>query len=65
LIRPWRVVRRDDFEATVERRRGVRHLLHFVLTFGMWAFVWIALTVRSRSERRVVYVNGYGNVLTE
>jgi hypothetical protein len=64
----WRVVRRDDFEATVERGRGVRHPLHFVLTlltFGMWAFVWIALTVRSRSERGVVYVNAYGNVLTE
>jgi hypothetical protein len=64
----WKVQSRGDFEAVLVRTKRPNHWLHLALTlvtFYLWAFVWIAKTRESRrnpqSEYRRLSVDTRGN----
>jgi hypothetical protein len=68
----WIVVDKNDRDASaVLRKPGkeVNHILHFliaVFTCGLWAIVWLILTLNREKEQRMrVSIDGYGNLLEE
>jgi hypothetical protein len=64
----WRVESQTDFQAVMVKGRRPNHILHLILTLitlGVWAIVWILLTVLGGEKRSVVSVDEYGNTLAQ
>jgi hypothetical protein len=64
-LQGWRVESRSDTQATLAKGRRPNHLLHLILTlvtFGLWALVWIGVAIASKERRQVLTVNGEGVV---
>lgn len=62
----WRVESQTPYSATLVKGRRPNHLLHLVLsiiTGGLWAiFVWLPLCIFGGEKRRVISVDGYGQI---
>lgn len=63
----WRVESQGDGYAVVVFGKRPNHILHLILTlvtFGLWAIVWVIVAASSKETRRTLQVDGYGNVIT-
>lgn len=62
----WRVdTMIDDYTAVMVKGRRVNHILHLILTlvtFGLWAIVWLILALTTGETRRTVRVDDAGAV---
>jgi hypothetical protein len=59
----YRIESRSDFQAALVRGRRVNHVLHLILTlvtFGLWAIVWIIVAIAGGEKREVVTVDDFG-----
>lgn len=59
------VVAHYDFEAILASGQRPNHLLHFFITFftcGLWAIVWIFLSITNRERRWRVWVDEAGRI---
>ena len=66
----WHVESQTDYQAVLVRpATRINHVLHLLLTlitFGLWAIVWIFLAITHKRERhRVILVDGFGNVTVQ
>jgi hypothetical protein len=64
----WRVESQTDFQAVMAKGHRPNHILHLILTIitvGVWAIVWILVTVLGGEKRAVVSVDEYGNTLAQ
>jgi len=62
----WNVQSQSDYQAVMiqygKKPNHILHLLLTILTAGLWAIVWIILTITSKKEKReVITVDEYGN----
>lgn len=65
-VQGGRVESQTDFQAVVVTGKKVNHVLHLILTlvtFGLWAIVWLGLAVFGGESRHMVSVDVYGQVL--
>ena len=63
-----RVESQSDHQAVVVKGKPVNHVLHLILsivTFGVWAIVWIALAIFGGEKRSMVTVDEYGNAAVQ
>ncbi len=61
-----RVESQSDFQAVVVKGKPVNHILHLILTivtFGLWAIVWLGVAIFGGESRHMVSVDEYGQVL--
>jgi hypothetical protein len=61
----WNVQSQTDYQAVMVKGSKPNHVLHLILTlvtFGLWAIVWIALAFIQKPRHRVIAVDEYGNV---
>jgi hypothetical protein len=59
----WRVESRSEFQAVFARGHRPNHILHLILTLvtlGLWAIVWIIVSIAGGEKRRTVSVDEYG-----
>jgi hypothetical protein len=64
----WRVESQTDFQAVMVKGHRPNHILHLILTIitiGIWAIIWILLTLLGGEKRAVVSVDEYGNTLAQ
>jgi hypothetical protein len=57
VIEGWRVESQTEEAAVMVKGRSPEHILHFVLTvltFGLWAIVWIFVAIFSHEDRMVL-----------
>lgn len=56
---------KSDFDAVIYIQRRVTHVLHGLVTFftcGLWALVWIILSMTHKDpERHAIWVDEYGD----
>ena len=60
----WRVESQTDYQAVIVSGQRPNHVLHLILTlitFGLWAIVWIALVAFGGEKRGVIEIDPYGN----
>jgi hypothetical protein len=60
----WRVESQSDYQAVLVKGKRPNHILHLILTLvtlGLWAIVWIGVTIAGGEKRQVVSVDEYGN----
>jgi hypothetical protein len=63
-----RVESHTDFQAFVVNGRRPNHLLHLVLslvTFGLWAIVWLLVSLIGGERRTALMVDEYGSVFVK
>jgi hypothetical protein len=65
-----RVESQTDYTAIVRYEKSVNHILHLILTIvtaGLWAIVWVILSIVAAAGRKSVAltVDEYGQVLRE
>ena len=63
----WRVESQGDGYAVVVFGNRPNHILHLILTlvtFGLWAIIWIIIALSSGEKRRTIQVDDFGNVIT-
>jgi hypothetical protein len=63
-----RIESQSEFQAVVVRGRRPRHLVHAIAsaaTLGMWASVWILITIAGGEKRTTVDVDRFGNVFVQ
>lgn len=65
-----RIESQTDYTAIVRHGKSVNHILHLILTLvtaGLWAIVWIIVSIVAASGRKAVSltVDEYGQVLRE
>jgi hypothetical protein len=68
IAQGYRVDSQSDFQAVVVKGKRPSHLLHLVLTIitlGLWAIVWIVLSLTMHVHRRLVTVNELGNTTVQ
>jgi hypothetical protein len=68
IAQGYRVESQSDFQAVVVKGKRPSHLLHLVLTIitlGLWAIVWIVLSLTMHVHRRLVTVNEVGNTTVQ
>lgn len=61
----WGVQSQTDFQAVLVKGHRPNHLLHLVLTLltlGLWAIVWVLVTLIGGENHQVIVVDAYGNV---
>jgi len=61
-----RVESQTDYQAVVVKGKKTNHILHLILTivtFGLWAIVWLLVYAFGGEHRWMVSVNEYGQVL--
>lgn len=63
----WHVQSQTDYQAVMLKPgTKVNHLLHLILTLitlGVWAIVWILVTLtHKREHQKVISVDAYGHV---
>jgi hypothetical protein len=59
----WRVQSRTPTQAQLVKGQRVNHILHLLLTiitFGIWAIVWLIVAVRGGEEHAVVTIDEHG-----
>jgi hypothetical protein len=62
----WRVETQTDYQAVMARGHRPHHILHLtIITVGLWAIVWILVTVLSGEKRAVIQIDEYGNTLAQ
>jgi hypothetical protein len=62
----WRIENRSEFQATIAMGHRINHVLHLILTivtFGIWAIVWILLAIFGGEKRQLVTVDDFGNIV--
>ena len=55
--RGWRVESRSDTQAVMVKGHRPNHILHLILTiltFGLWAVVWLLLTALGGEKRKTL-----------
>ena len=55
----WRVESRTDHQAVIVKGHRPNHILHLILTIitlGMWAIVWILLSIFGGEKRKTLAV---------
>jgi hypothetical protein len=60
----WRVESQTDYQSVLVTGSRPNHVLHLILTlvtFGLWAIVWIALALLGGEKRMVIDIDEYGN----
>jgi len=60
----YRVESQSDFQAVLVKGKNTNHVLHLILTlvtFGLWAIVWIAVAVFGGEKREILSVDEWGN----
>jgi hypothetical protein len=60
----FRVESQSDFQAVLVKGKNTNHVLHLILTlitFGLWAIVWIAVAVFGGEKREILSVDEWGN----
>lgn len=70
LMGGWLLINRDDSNASAILGRpgkSVNHILHLLLsllTFGLWVFIWILLTIFQTREKRVsIWIDPFGKCI--
>jgi len=61
----WRIESQTDYQAVIVKGHRPNHILHLILTiitFGIWAIVWILVTLIGGEKRRVVSVDEWGQI---
>lgn len=61
-----RVESQTDTTAVLVRGGRMNHVLHLILTlvtFGLWAIVWLIVALASGEKRQMIRVDEYGNIL--
>jgi hypothetical protein len=62
----WKLVAQTDFQAVMSYKEKSGHLLHFlvsVLTFGIWIFFWIFITLaRNKGYQETYSIDTFGNI---
>lgn len=61
----WDVVRREPHAMTLARTMPVSHFTHLlltVLTLGVWAVVWINLSIGRETRRKMLSIDEQGHV---
>ena len=62
----WKLVAQTDFQAVMSFKTRTAHLLHFLLsalTFGIWIFFWIFITLaRNKGYQETYTVDTFGNI---
>lgn len=61
----WRVQAQTPLQASLVKGKPTSHLLHLVLTlltFGLWAIVWICLALFAGQKSKVLTVDDTGLV---
>jgi hypothetical protein len=64
----WRVESQTDYQAVMARGHRPNHILHLILTLitlGIWAIVWILVTLLGGEKHAVVSIDEYGNTLAQ
>ena len=64
----WRLTARSRFQAVFVKGRRANHKMHLVLTLvtlGLWAVVWLAVSIFGGEKRQVVTVDDNGQILVE
>jgi hypothetical protein len=59
----WRIESQADHEAVIVRGQRPNHALHLILTLltvGLWAIVWVAVSWLGGEERGVLEIDEYG-----
>lgn len=60
----WRIESQTDYNVSLAKGRRPNHILHLILTlltFGLWAIVWIILTAKGET-RRSMAINEFGRI---
>lgn len=60
----WRVESQTDTQAVMVKGNRTNNTLHLILTivtFGLWAIVWICLAIFGGEKRMVIEVDAYGH----
>jgi hypothetical protein len=70
VARGGRVESQSDYSAVIRFGKPVNHVLHLILTlisFGLWAVVWIAAAIASAANNKTVSLmaDEYGQVLRQ
>ena len=63
-----RIESQSDFQAVVVTGKPLNNVLHLILTlvtFGLWAPVWIALAIFGGEKRSMITVDDFGNVAVQ
>ena len=58
-----RVESQGDFQAVMVRGSKCNHVLHLILTiitFGLWAIVWLVLALSGGEKREIVKIDEWG-----
>jgi len=62
----WKLVAQTDFQAVMSYKTRTAHLLHFLLsalTFGIWIFFWIFITLaRNKGYQETYSIDNFGNI---
>jgi hypothetical protein len=62
----WKLIAQTDFQAVMSFKTRTAHLLHFLLsalTFGIWIFFWIFITLaRNKGYQETYTVDTFGNI---
>ena len=59
-----RIESQSDYQAVLVKGRRPNHVLHLILTlvtFGLWAIVWILVAGFGGERRRMIEIDEYGN----
>jgi hypothetical protein len=63
-----RVESQGDYQAVLVRGHRPNHVLHLILTlvtFSLWAIVWIAVALFSGEKRMAITVDEWGNTAVQ
>lgn len=63
-----RIESQSDFQAVIVTGKPLNNVLHLILTlvtFGLWAPVWIALAIFGGEKRSMITVDDFGNVAVQ
>jgi hypothetical protein len=64
----WRIESRSAFQATIAKGERINNTLHLILTlvtFGLWAIVWVIVAITGGIKRMMVTIDEYGNVVEQ
>lgn len=59
----WKLETRSDYQAVISKGHRPNHILHLLLTIftlGLWAIVWIIVSITSREKRKTLAVDENG-----
>lgn len=65
IVGGWKIESQTDYTAALVKGHRPNHILHLILTIltaGLWAIVWIILTITNKEHRRLLNIDEYGRV---